>query len=178
MFQQDWLMLLSVLGCMLQSTLLERGVARKEHVCSIKESLFSDCDVLFSQTNWFLSIPVLPLVPCSQQSISGGCSLTRSAHSQAYELNRFILNLNQKLIVHELSQLLVAESVWKVFENENRKSGNCNIAWIVTDMDNLEVRTKCVFYIRKLQTKKRIQSTGWVLAVLGAVLHTCNPPCH
>lgn len=58
-------MLLSVLGYMQQSTLLERGAARKEHVCPIKESLFSDCDVLFSQTNWFLSIPVLPLIPCS-----------------------------------------------------------------------------------------------------------------
>lgn len=104
-------MLLPVLGYMQQSTRFERGEARKEHVCRIKESLFSDCDVLFSPTNWFLSIPVLPLVPGSRQSISSGCSLTRSAHSQAYGLNRFVLNLNGKLIVHELSQLLVTESV-------------------------------------------------------------------
>lgn len=180
MFQQDWLMLLWVLGYMQQSTLLERGEARKEHVCPIKESLFSDCDVFFSQTNWFLSVPVLPLVPCSQQSISSGCSLTCSAHSQAYGLHRFVLNLNRKLIVNELSQLLVTESVYKVLKNENRKSGNCGVVWIVTDVDNLGMRTGNVFstaesYRQKRGFKARDELLQcWVLFFIPVTLYVIN----
>lgn len=88
------LILCSVLSSMQQSTLVERGEARKAHVWPSKESLFSDSNVLFFlPANWFLSIPVLPLAPGSQHSISDGCFLIRSAHSQASWLNRFMLNL-------------------------------------------------------------------------------------
>lgn len=173
MFQQDWLMLLSILGYMQQSTLLERREARKKHVWPIKDSA---CDVLFSPKNRFLSIPVQPLVPGSQQNISSGCSLARSAHIQAYEPNRFVLNLNRKLIVHEpttcdwisLGSIWKWEQkVWKLWHSVN--SGRCG----QFGSENRE----CVFYSRKLQTKK-IQSMGWAHAVLRAILYTCNPPHH